>query len=326
MIDKFIKIDEVDRKILKELDKNSRQTDSEISKKVKTSKQVVNYRVNHLIKKGIIKNYYSIINTGKLGYDSYYVFFQLENMNKNEQENLLNKIIKKDFIGWAIEGIGKWELIVLVFAKNIEDFKNNLNQITTIYKNKISDYKFSLLLQAEHLGYKQIKQDKKEGVKQSSKYLAKKLSDKERKIIKYISQNARAQCTNISEKTKIPLHVVKYNLKNLIKGKIIEGFKPKLDLNLLGYQWYLLLINFKENINKETKENLLNFCKNEKEVYYLTNTLGEYDLMIDIHIDKISQLKDFIFKIKEKFPEIIKNYDLLNVFEEHKINYFPETL
>ena len=46
--------------------------------------------------------------------------------------------------------------------------------------------------------------------------------------------------------------------------------------------------------------------------------------MIDVHIKEIGELRGFILKIKEKFPELIKNYELLNVFEEHKINYFPD--
>lgn len=324
MNNKIIKIDEVDRKIIKELDKNSRQTDSEISKKVKTSKQVVNYRINQLTKKEVIKDFYSIINTGKLGFDSYYVFFQLENMNKEEQDKFMKRMIEKDYIGWIIEGVGKWEQIILIFAKDINEFKKNLNEIILIYKNKISDYKFSLLLQAEHLGYKQIKQDKKEEIKQTSKIPTIQLKEIEKKIIKRLAQNARISIVEISEKTKIPLHVVKYNLKNLIKNKIIEGFKPKINLNLLGYQWYLLLMNFRENTEDKSIKEFIDFCKNEKEIYYLTNTIGEYDLMIDVHIEKINQLKDFIFKIKEKFPRLIKNYELLNVFEEHKINYFPE--
>jgi len=324
MSNKIIKIDETDRKIIKELDKNSRQTDSEISRNIKTSKQVVNYRINHLLQKEIIKNFYAIINTGKLGFDSYYVFFQLENMNKEEQNRLIKKLIEKRYIGWAIEGVGRWELIILIFAKTIEEFKKNLNEILSIYKDRLSNYKFSLLLEAEHLGYKQIKQDKREEVKQTSKESTIKLKDIERKIIKVLSQDARISIVDISEKIKIPLHVVKYNLKNLIKSKIIEGFKPKINLNLLGYQWYLLLINFKENIEENNKKEFTNFCKNEKEVYYLTNTIGEYNLMIDLHIKEISELKEFILKIKEKFPKLIKNYELLNVFEEHKINYFPE--
>ena len=67
-------LDEKDRKILLELDKNSRQTDSEIAKKVRLSKQITNYRIQNLKKKKIISNFYTVVNAGNLGFNSYCFF------------------------------------------------------------------------------------------------------------------------------------------------------------------------------------------------------------------------------------------------------------
>lgn len=102
-----MKLDEKDRKILVELDKNARQTDSEISKKVGTSKQVVNYRIKNLLEEGIITNFYTIINVGKLGLNSYYVFLQFENINKEQEKNLLKRINFLDYVGWLVSGTGR---------------------------------------------------------------------------------------------------------------------------------------------------------------------------------------------------------------------------
>ena len=55
------KIDKKDMKILANLFVNSRQSDSSIAKKVRLSKQVVNYRIKNLIDKGIIKTFRTII-------------------------------------------------------------------------------------------------------------------------------------------------------------------------------------------------------------------------------------------------------------------------
>ena len=49
-------LDIKDKKILYELDKNSRIPLSQLSKKVQLNEQTVHYRVKNLIKKGIIKN------------------------------------------------------------------------------------------------------------------------------------------------------------------------------------------------------------------------------------------------------------------------------
>ena len=60
-------LDVKDRKILYELDFNSRQSNSKIGKKVGLHKNVVNYRIKRMEKSGIISNYYTMIDTFKIG-------------------------------------------------------------------------------------------------------------------------------------------------------------------------------------------------------------------------------------------------------------------
>ena len=54
-------MDKKDKLILKELDKDARQSNAEIGKKINLSKDVVNYRIKRLEENEIIQNYYSII-------------------------------------------------------------------------------------------------------------------------------------------------------------------------------------------------------------------------------------------------------------------------
>ena len=62
------KIDLKDRKILFELDINSRQTLTQIGRKVGLPKTVVAYRIKRLQERGIIKSFYTVIDVYKLGF------------------------------------------------------------------------------------------------------------------------------------------------------------------------------------------------------------------------------------------------------------------
>ena len=85
------KLDIKDRKILYELDINARQSFSEISKKVRLSKEVVNYRIKRLEKLGIVKGYYALINISRLGYMCNRFLIKLKNATpKKEQEIITN--------------------------------------------------------------------------------------------------------------------------------------------------------------------------------------------------------------------------------------------
>jgi len=319
-----MKLDEKDRKILVELDNNSRQKDSEIAKKVRISKQVANYRINNLIKKNLITGFYTIIDIGKLGLNSYYVFFQLEKINKKQEKELLNKINSLDYIGWLVSGTGRWDLILLIYADSISTFDKLLNQIIKLCGDHIHEYNFTTLISAEHISYKFLTDEKLSfSVKQTEKIIVKGLNKTDKDILKTIAQKARMSIVDISKKIKQPLHVVNYHLKNLIKQRIIGGFKPKINVNLLGYQWHLLLIQL-QKIDENRKKEFINFCKQHKKIYYVTNTIGKYNLMLDIHVKSTEEFKDVLLELKDKFSDFIRLYESFIIFDEYKINYFPK--
>ncbi|MBI2143762.1 AsnC family transcriptional regulator, partial [Candidatus Woesearchaeota archaeon] len=60
-------MDAKDRKILSELDMDARQPLSAIAKKVGLSREVVNYRIRQLERRNIVKGYYTVLDTAKLG-------------------------------------------------------------------------------------------------------------------------------------------------------------------------------------------------------------------------------------------------------------------
>lgn len=318
-------IDEKDRKILVELDKNSRQTDSEIAKKVGLSKQVTNYRIQNLIKKEIITNFYTIINVGKLGLNSYYVFLQLEKINKEREKELLKKLNSLDYVGWLVSGTGRWDVVLLIYADSISTFDKLLNQITNICGNNLHECNFTTLISSEHIGYKFLGETRTESLKQTEKSEIKKLDKTDKKILEVIEQKARTSIVEISEEAKIPLHIASYHLKTLIKEKIIEGFKPKININKLGYQWHLLLLQF-QRITEKRKNEFIDFCKQHKKIYYVTNTLGLYNVMLDIHVKNTEEFKEVLLELKENFSDIIKLYESIIIFDEYKISYFPKRL
>lgn len=322
-MEEIIHLDEKNRKILEELNKNSRQSNSKIGKKVGLSKQVVNYRIDNLLKNGVIKEFYTAINTGDFGIDSYYLFLQLENISGEKEKELLKRFNSLDYIGWMIDGVGRWDVILLVYAKSASEFYLRLKEITSFCQNNLNDYTFTTLVDAEHLGYKIIDYSKEKSFKHTEKKTQLKLDDFDKKLLSLISQNARISLVNLSVKLKSSVQVINYRLKKLIKDGVILGFKPRIDIHKIGYEWHLILIQFK-NFDEKRKKSLFEFCKKHKNIYYVSNTIGQYNLMMDIHVRSVKEFRKIVFELKENFSDIIKTIELFNVFDEYKINYLPD--
>ncbi|MFH1839833.1 MAG: winged helix-turn-helix transcriptional regulator [Nanoarchaeota archaeon] len=321
----MINLDKKDLKILSEIDKNSRRTDSEIAKKVGLSKQVVNYRIQRFIDNKLITDFYTLVNVGKLGLNSYYVFLQLEKINKEQEKTLLRKLGLLGYVGWLVGGIGRWDVILLIYADSISTFDKLLTETINLCGEHVHEYAFTTLIEAEHISYKFLDTSNNiYNVKQTEKIHINDLDDIDKKILKVISQNARMSIVDISKKIKKPVNITNYHLKRLIKAKIIEGFKPKININKLGYQWHLLLLQL-QNLSEQRKKQFIEFCKQNKKIYYITNTIGNYNVMLDLHVKSSEEFKEVLLELKDKFSDIIKLYESMVIFDEYKIDYVPKT-
>ena len=85
----MIKIDMKDKRILYELDIDSRQSLSQIGKKVGLPKNVVAYRINKLRQHGIIKTFYTVVDAYKLGYIAFRMYLTYQYMTPEIEKELI---------------------------------------------------------------------------------------------------------------------------------------------------------------------------------------------------------------------------------------------
>ena len=114
------KIDVKDRKILYELDINARQSYSQIGRKVGLTKNAVANRVKKLENEGVIQNYYTVIDSFKLGYFvlRFYTKFQY---TTPAIESEIIEYLKKCKNIFVIDSIlEKYDLSVILWVKNIK--------------------------------------------------------------------------------------------------------------------------------------------------------------------------------------------------------------
>ena len=145
-----------DKKIILELDNDARQSNSQIAKKVGLNKQVVNYRLNKLVKEGVIKNFRTIINAELLGFNYHDIFIKRQNFSPEKEKEFIEYIKSCDFVSWFIESSGQFDYIIAIFSKNLIQFNNHLSQILAKFEDYIEDYKILTIIEAYKLKYKYL--------------------------------------------------------------------------------------------------------------------------------------------------------------------------
>ena len=102
-------IDLKDRKILYQLDQNSRQTLSRLGKKVGLHENGVAYRLNRLEKQGIIKNYYTVVDAYKLGYLPVRFYLKFQFTSPDIEERIIQYFKNNEQTWWIVTLEGKYD-------------------------------------------------------------------------------------------------------------------------------------------------------------------------------------------------------------------------
>ena len=124
-----LKLDVKDKKILYQLDVNSRQPNSEIAKKVGLSKQVVGFRIKRLIKEKLITSFYSIVDISKLGFTVHKNFLSLQNIDAQKEKTLINFLKNHPNVVWIASCDGKFDLAFGTWAKDMRFLDNTLKEL-----------------------------------------------------------------------------------------------------------------------------------------------------------------------------------------------------
>ena len=106
------KLDVKDRKILYELDLDSRQSFSQLGKKVSLHKDVVAYRVKKLQEKGIIKNFYTFIDSSKLlGLMAFRCYCSFQNITPKIKQEIIEYLVNSRCTNTVHSVLGSYDLI-----------------------------------------------------------------------------------------------------------------------------------------------------------------------------------------------------------------------
>ena len=119
-----MKIDDIDKKILKNLQKNAKITNSKLSKRIGLSPAPTLERVRKLESKGIISGYHAKLDKSKIGLGvSTYVMVSLKGHNKKNLDSFIEKISNVDNIVECHHITGSGDFILKVVAKDIESYQ-----------------------------------------------------------------------------------------------------------------------------------------------------------------------------------------------------------
>ncbi len=318
------KLDLKDKKILFELDKNARLHLSKISKKVRLSQEVVFHRVNKLQERGIIKRFQTVVAISELGYIAPKMYLQLQDITAEKYKALFDYLHNHKDVFWFGVCQGRWDLIIAYWSKDTFEFGKHIDDLFNKFSKYILERQITIGANSTQYNRRWFYYDKLEPVATEfgSKLGNTKLDKVDTEILRYLANNARLPVTELAALLKTTTNVVRYRIKQLEKKKIISGYKFALDTHKLGYETCKSFIYLK-NITEKRRKELIGFCKLQKNIVNIVTCVGSWDLEIEFEVENFDAFYQLMGMIREKFSDIIKNYESVLFKEEPKQSFMP---
>lgn len=320
------KLDLKDRKILYELDLNCRQSNTQIGKKVGLKRDVVGYRIKKLEEEGIIKNYWTLIDTFKLGYNVFRIYINFQYVNPKLKEEIIQYFV--DYKNsWVVSAEkSEIDLDVVIWVKNIYEFYQFWDTTLDKYEDYFSKYAISIYTQA--IVYKKSfllsnLQDKydREMCRMScgGKYIV--IDEIDYHLLNNLAVDARAPLIDLSKKIGCSSQSINYRIKNLIKSGVIKSFRININLQKLGLNLYKVDIYLK---NHKLKKPIFNYLKNKPYLEFMNFAIGWADLEPEFVVKNFDELLKIMEEINSEFSGVIKKQTFWITEKIYKLRCLPE--
>jgi len=121
---------------------------------------------------------------------------------------------------------------------------------------------------------------------------------------------------------KITPRIAQYKLKLLEKRKIILAYKINLNAKAMN-RLFCKAIIYLSNVTKSRLESFTNYVGSLKDAVWPQRFIGNWDFEIDFETKDYDSFQDILLDLKEKFPDVIKNYEFCILSKEFKLDLFP---
>lgn len=322
----MVVIDLKDRKILYELDLDARQSLTQIGKKVGLKKDVISYRIKRMQDEGIIQNFWTAINTFKLGYQVFRIYINFQYVSSQIKEKIVQHFINYRNV-WAVISLkAEIDFDVLIWIKDIYEFYQFWNKTLDEFEDYFAKYTISVYVEAfnykkSYLLPNEFKPGKRLLYRTACSGKPIIIDEIDYKILDELAINARMSLVDLSKKLGCSSQTVNYRLKNLIKNSVINAFRVNINLSNLGLQHYKLEIYLKDHKQRTA---IWNFLKEQPYCDTLNVAIGWSDLEFEIIVEDVQKLSKIMEEIDAKFPNTIKKQGFWIFDKVHKERWLPE--
>ncbi len=314
-------LDLLDRKILYELDLDARVSASQLAKKIRRSKETVNFRLKRLLEDGYLKGFYTVFNTSRLGWFYYKVYLKLKDIAPTKEKELFDYIATQPKIAYLASMEGHYDGVCLIMSRSSQDLVDFLYPFMKLYGEFVQEKQLVTFLTTHRLNQKFLHS----GSETKDWHYPVEIGGYDvdgvdKKIMQTLSTNARMPLAEIATRAGVDVKGVKYRMKKLEKDGIILAYVTSPNFDKLGLQFAQINISLKD---PNAIKSIISYFDSTNRCLFALEMIGAYDLAVEVHVEGNEQLNQIIDGFREKFVGKINDYDVATITKEYVVVWAP---
>jgi Lrp/AsnC family transcriptional regulator for asnA, asnC and gidA len=331
-------LDLLDRRLIYELDRDSRQAVTKIARKLRISSQKAEYRIGQLEKKGVILGYPAIIDYKKLGYSWYALVIKTRPIPTRKKAEIISKILANPNTLTFFEGEGRWNFYYGTLATDVVIADASISQVHELLKDYVMESHLLIHTGAYYYGRKYLYDpadfegaygDAARDAKWDTEFkevsygqqISKAKTDvTDMKILQWLSSNSRISTIELAKRIKSTPDIVRYRIKNLIKSGLLKKFTVLLDPGKTGYS--LVRIFIRLHFHTKAKRDEIRSFLHKYPVFRIISMVGRYEMLMDVLVTHDDELRQLLDDLIDSFPDAIVERETMRIRRIWRSNYF----
>lgn len=316
----MIKLDKKDKQLLSLLYNNSRMSFTDMGKKLRLSSSAVERRMRQLKDKGIITLLFADVNLLKLGFRAHRLYFKFSVMDRKTEAEVLKLFETYPRTLWGVVCEGEYDVLWRVVAKDEVEVENMAYLMLEKFGDRIVEKTVATTTYQTYLAWNKALDTERHAAMPIERITEiEKVDEKDMKILSALYGNARETTVGLAKIVGLTPDTVQYRLRKLTERGFILGYSAWFDAKRLGFNYYKVLIGFR-NATKEKEKEFLGFCLENDNVIFLNKTIGSWDIEVDIIVRNNEELHEFMRDIKTRFGNILGKHTFISAIEERMLN------
>lgn len=316
------RLDVLDERVLAELDNDARQSNAQIARRLHVNKNVINYRIKNLEKIGIITGYYTVIDTYRLGYSAYRIYLKLQYASPEKEKEIMDYFVALSQTWWVGSIQGRFSIGALIWIKTQKEFVDIWQALQMKFRNFLEDVRVVIYHGLEHYRLPFAKRHLKERARVESIGVGQTIAvdSTDIALLRFIAARARASLLEVAQMLGVTPAAAHYRIRQLMKKRVILGYRAIVDTRKLGYTLYKMNINLRD---MRAYEKMRRFAQEHGDIFYLDKTIGFADLEIEAYAQNPQQFYEIMNEIRTRFADVIWDCDFFAFSEITKLKYMP---